>query len=358
MTTMALFLSAVDVWLFRDGRPFDAGDNHYARSLFPPYPLTMQGAVRAYHLLVKAVNPGDRDAIVATVGTAEDFGSLRMRGPFIARHNADGTLTRYFLTPADVAPWNGNNEVKAITPQAAAERNVITSADERLPLAFFSHSDVQTKKGESGDWLTEAQLEACLQGKPVKPSQADDLFTLEYRYGIGMDSDRRATRQGLLYAAEFIRPCDDVGLYVEVSGYDGWPAQGVLRLGGESRGARFEQVRVLSWPAPPNPLPRRFKLYFASPTYFEGGWKPKDGWKRFFDGDVTLQAAAIRNYEVRGGYDLVSNSQKAARRFVPAGSVYYFEAKDAACLRPNLIQGAITDYGAEIGFGQVRISAW
>jgi CRISPR-associated protein Cmr3 len=50
--------------------------------------------------------------------------------------------------------------------------------------------------------------------------------------------------------------------------------------------------------------------------------------------------------------------QKPARRYVPAGSVYYFECQGEARLRPDLVQNAITDYGAQIGFGQVIVTNW
>jgi CRISPR-associated protein Cmr3 len=56
---MHLLLEAVDVWLFRDGRPFDAGSDHRADSLFPPYPSVMQGVIRSHHLVVKNVDLRD-----------------------------------------------------------------------------------------------------------------------------------------------------------------------------------------------------------------------------------------------------------------------------------------------------------
>lgn len=48
---MRLFIRPVDVWLFRDGKPFDAASDHRARSLFPPYPSTMQGVIRSKALV-------------------------------------------------------------------------------------------------------------------------------------------------------------------------------------------------------------------------------------------------------------------------------------------------------------------
>ncbi len=352
---MKLFLTPVDVWLFRDGRPFDAGSDHRARSLFPPHPSVMQGVIRSHHLVVKGVDLSSKKAIEEAVGTADDCRNLLMRGPLIAHRAPNGKLTRYFPAPADAAPIN-DSQLKPIQPRPPAHKRVVTSLDRQVPMVLFPH-DLEPKKRELGGWLTEDQLFKCLQGGEAKPVAAKDLFTIEHRYGIGMDSDRRSTREGLLYAADFIRTCDGVGLYIEVDGYDGWPDSGVMRIGGEGRGARFEQIEAPPWPAPPTPLPQRFKLYFAGPTYFTGGWQP-ESWSKFFDGDVRLQAVAINRYESRGGFDWANGSQKPARRFVPAGSVYFFKCEGQARLKPDLINRAITDFGAEVGYGQFIIVEW
>jgi CRISPR-associated protein Cmr3 len=44
---MQIFIEPSDVLLFRDGRPFSAGEGHRARSIFPPTPNTMQGVIRS-----------------------------------------------------------------------------------------------------------------------------------------------------------------------------------------------------------------------------------------------------------------------------------------------------------------------
>jgi len=54
--TNHLFFEAVDVWLFRDGRPFTAGSDHVAHSVFPPYPSVMQGAIRSNQLVLLNVD--------------------------------------------------------------------------------------------------------------------------------------------------------------------------------------------------------------------------------------------------------------------------------------------------------------
>jgi CRISPR-associated protein Cmr3 len=41
---MQIVIRPMDVWLFRDGKPFMAGEDHAAETLFPPSPFTLQGS--------------------------------------------------------------------------------------------------------------------------------------------------------------------------------------------------------------------------------------------------------------------------------------------------------------------------
>lgn len=356
---MQLFLEPVDVWLFRDGKPFDAGSDHRARSLFPPYPSVMQGAIRSHHLVVKGIDLRNRHAIAAEVGTVDNFRGLRLRGPFIAKEE-NGRLTRYFPVPADVTPDEKTGRYRVLQPRSRQEMpHILTNAPVELPMLLWPPEDSEPSKADLGQWMAEEELLKCLRGGPAVAVRSDDLFLRENRFGIGRNDATRTTEEGALYEVEFIRPCKDVGLWVQVEGYDGWPGSGLMRIGGEGRGAYFHQLtEPLAWPSPPEPLPKRFKVYFASPTYFEDGWKPKDGWGRFFEGHVTLQAVALNRYESIGGFDWASSGQKPARRYVPAGSVYYFAGEGRVSLKADLINQAITEYGAEIGFGQVIITEW
>lgn len=356
---MELFLEPVDVWLFRDSKPFDAGSDHRARSLFPPYPSVMQGVIRSHHLVVKRIDLRNRQAIAAEVGTAEEFKNLRLRGPFIGREE-NGRLIRYFPVPADVIPDGKTERYRLLRPRSRQETPyVLTNAPAGLPMLLWPPEDLKPTKKDLGKWMVEGELLKCLRGEPAVAFKSDELFKRENRFGIGCDDATGTTKEGALYEVEFIRPCPNVGLWVQVEGYDGWPEAGTLRIGGEGRGAHFRQLKTaLGWPQPSDPLPARFKVYFASPAYFENGWQPKDRWACFFTGPVTLQAVALNRYENIGGFDWAMDSQKPARRYVSAGSVYYFACDGQASLRADLVNQAITDYGAEIGFGQVIITEW
>src|SRR5579883_1778947 len=252
------------------------------------------------------------------------------------------------LAAARSVPGPAGSRYGSAVPAAAGR---LHRPSARWPLDFAA--------GRAALWLAEADLRAYLRGEPVRAVEGDTLFCRESRLGIGINDARRTSEEGALYEADFIRPRTDVGLLAEVQGYTGWPPRGLLRLGGEARGASFEQVSALRWPAPPDPLPARFKLYFATPTFFRDGWRPLgEDWGAYFDGGVELVAAAVGRYESVGGFDLARASHKPARRYVPAGSVYYFESGGAARLRPGLVQQAVTDWGAAIGFGQILVEEW
>lgn len=40
-------MEAFDTLFFRDGKPFSMGDDVWANGVFPPYPSTLYGALRA-----------------------------------------------------------------------------------------------------------------------------------------------------------------------------------------------------------------------------------------------------------------------------------------------------------------------
>jgi CRISPR-associated protein Cmr3 len=361
-----LFFEPADVWLFRDGRPFTAGNDHAAHSIFPPYPSVMQGAIRSYQLIVQKVDLNNKKLIEQAVGTADDFKDLRLKGPFIGQKHAD-KVKRYYPLPADAISIS-QLELDALfgagKVTASNEANYVkpVSLPETLPphikgsvadLSVLALNNDLVKPGGKRLWLDEVTLWSYLGGAVVQATLESDLFVRETRPGIAQNADTHTTFEGALFEVDFIRPQKDVGLIVDMEGYD-WSklSSGVLKLGGEHKAAYISHCNGCDLPEEKE-ISGMFKVYFATPTYFDQGWQPQD-WSKFFSGPVELVAAAISRYEAMGGFDYAAGFHKPSRRFVPAGSMYYLKpTKDPVHLACE--NHAITDYGAEIGFGQIII---
>lgn len=372
---VALFIEPVDVWLFRDGKPFDAGLHHRAESLFPPLPTVIQGAIRSKQLVRKKVPLTDRQRIQSEVGTTYDLKQLRLKGPFLACRISDTSsnfdVVRLFPQPADAQSTDTkNHRIKPATfpatlPKSPDDPVLKVSSSAVCPMLMGL--DDPPEKGESGLWLTQAALTAYLAGNEVKAVPSKELFVRESRMSNAIEGSTRVTETGMLYEVEFIRCQKDVGLLVEVEGDEyQWQGPEVLNLGGEMRAAVCTPVRVENLPTrvglekpEKTDISEILKVYFATPAFFTGGWQPAS-WDPFFSGKVELKAAAVGRYLSAGGYDLADNGHKPSRRYVPAGSVYYFECVDAGVRRLDgpLTENSIGTYEAQCGFGQTILTGW
>lgn len=355
--TVHLFLKPIDVWLFRDGRPFNREIDHRAASLFPPLPSVIQGAIRTHYIERHGGIPAYLDGklpeveqVVGKKGYPPPTG-FRISGPFIATLTED-RLTRYFPLPAHT--YQAKDSYHLLTPKDQTE--VITDLSVPLQLLWPEEETEPQKQEESegGIWLDEDALLELLTRQTLpteKTVRGSDLFEREHRLGIDRLDDTLGSEEGAIYQVEFIRPCESVGLYVAVDGLPNWPQSGVLRLGGEGHLAGYQQIN------PPQALPNQpsdgehFTLTLLTPTWLEGGWQTGD-WSKFVAGSPV--AAAVNRPFMMGGFDLARQEQKPARRYVSAGTTYYFTG------RTELKQDFLSDNEADgrIGFGQFIIGAW
>jgi CRISPR-associated protein Cmr3 len=368
---MRVFLEPLDVWLFRDGRPFDALSDHRAQSVFPPLPTVAQGVIRSAHLAYRGVSISDyiygrAPQVEAEIGAPGEHPPFTVRGPLLARRDeVRGSTVRFFPRPADASLSDGN----WMAPDLLSDAPFVNNLPGSVRLLWTSSR--QLKDEEDANWVSEATLGTYLakgQMARDKVYQDADLFVRESRFGIGLDSSVRRPYEGALYEVEFVRPRRGVGLEIEVEGLnmDCWPQSGLLKIGGEGRAAMVEKLqdgrieRMIDMPPPDDHGRVRFKLYFATPAFFDGGWRPND-WSRFFDGSSPqVAAAAVGRPLVLGGIDLAKAEKrgqqphKPAKRYVPAGSVYFFEGDDTTKLKNE----HVTDSGATIGFGQIFLGRW
>jgi len=385
-----------DVWLFRDGKPFNAGENNRASSMFPPTPLTLQGALRrkiseSHGVSYREYTSDDKKQHVKEVdqfiGSYQkqksqglSVGDFKMRGPFVSIRTQDGVLP-LFRCPADFLV-NEDKDTRTFDSFITAPSHNLTSdlggnyrflevrrEYENLSSHWITgdaFADYCRGKTPSSAQFVSTHTDvkdtnvALKQDKKILPNRF--VYSLEGRFGVSTDSATSFREEGQLYQAQFVRPKPNIGLLVKVDGsHDSKYLDGTMILGGEQRQAQNKPVaKLLSFPKLPDVVDGHFKIIFLTPAYFAQGWLPAgEDWSRWFGADVKLISAALYRPQRIGGWSSAKGGQRAMHNYVAPGSVYYFEGKPSKKLLPAITENPphITDATA-IGFGQVAYSNW
>ncbi len=394
---MRLFIEPVEPLLFRTGRPFDAGENNFAESIFPPTPETLQGAVRAtiaaHWSAGKTIAEAFEDyKLTALIGDTKGYGRFRITGLSLGRYEkADDKkhIERIFPMPVHILEEDDGKKRQAIlTPKQPGDKNVHTNLPSDMRL-LYPKPKLDTPDGKvepMRGWLTEQVLQRILntpeqvmpdkflrtekqdQDEETEVISDNDIFVRESRLGIGMNNRTKTTEEGLLYQIEMIRmnhqyKSDYIyGFVVDirlVTTSNGWqfindgdtqkeihlPDNGWMILGGERRAAQFEVIGTTS--EDQATVQQTYNmLYLATPAVLSKGWQPSN-WSNV-QPERKPVAVAINRYQPIGGWLLdpkhAGGTNKIIHRCVPAGTIYYFD--EAVHMEQPL-----TEHGAEIGYG-------
>jgi CRISPR-associated protein Cmr3 len=246
---MRLALSPIDTWFFRDGTPFDMGASPQAGviGVFPPYPPTVAGAIRAALALRNGWDGRARWSreIEAVLGDGpENLGSLRITGPFVLRHGSPVfPVPRHVLGRVDD---NGRWLPAAMLRPGAATTVSDLGPSVRFPEFPQGTTDATSLLPGTRRWVTLAGLHRILRGQLPSGDQILDeteMWAAEPRVGIARESISRTVAEGALYSTRHVRLRPSVSIAVEVDGVPAsWrsPAGSVIPFGGESRLAACE----------------------------------------------------------------------------------------------------------------------
>lgn len=373
---MKLFIEPNDILMFRDGRPFAGGDDHFARGVFPPSPATIYGALRSHILSVKwsefnkfKNNPEQiPEEVRKEIGTPHELGSLTLGQFSLARRNGKG-VEQIFPMPKDVVKAKGDEKEELCVLMPAAKSSMRTITDLPGGLTNMWHPTEKPMESATGFLSLQDMADYLLGKSPSNYIKPDKLFQTEERTGVKKSRMTRSVETGRLYSVEYFRMNEDTGFSVEVEGTELLPPDGMLRLGGDNRSARYSTEDWQGIPIDPIKTmiaeSKRFKLVLIAPAVFNNGWLP--GWinaatlQGQFNG-VTLKmtGACIGKPIGIGGYDFVKNMPKVMKKAVPAGSVYYFELanSDVDSLFTNGWLKSISDEKAQEGFGITLIGGY
>lgn len=353
------FIEPLDVLFLRGNKLFgDPGS--FGESLVPPWPSTAAGALRSAMLASEGIDllAYARGEIEHTVlGTPTKPGAFTVLGFTLARKCADGRTESLHALPADLAAQSADDgrisqitRIKPTAPAAGLLSSMPLSQWPVLPLG-----DARAKPA-SGVWLTEAGWADYLAGRTPDKQHAlttGSLWKIDPRVGVGLNADKRRAADGQLFTAQAVAFEHGVGFLATVAGATP-PGDGVLRLGGDGRGAALRHARH----QPPSVdlaaivKTRRTRLVLTTPGLFPAGWVPpgvdeehRVSWPGV---SARLACAAVPRAEVVSGWDLALRQPKAAERAAPAGSVYWLDELDAT---PEAL-GKLADAGLWMGDAQ------
>ena len=406
------FIEPLDVLYLRGNKLFgDAGS--YGEALMPPWPSLAAGALRSRMLADHGVDlaafarsrdrlPELSDALHACLGTPQKPGNFRV-SLFTLACREKGQVQPCFPLPADVVvtakTLDNATYLHPTVPHPAL------SSSYALPQAPLLRA-ADPAKPQGNLWLNAAGLGAWLNGEKLVKDHlltatknrllpGKELWQFDHRLGIALNGGQRTVAKGMLYTAQTVALSRrdggnrgrDVGFLVGVDGADSLlPKDGLLRFGGDGRGAALQVV-------PPKdllPAPdwrrieqeRRFRLVLATPGLFADGWRLPglDADHRWHGPDgctARLVAAAVSRADTVSGWDLAKWSQvdesgrkkggpKPAQRVAPVGSVYWFDdfQGKTEALGKLVAEGlwAISSYpdrGRQAeGFNNILIAAW
>jgi len=391
---MVLFFSFPDPVLFRTNMPFDAGIHRRATSFFPPTPSTMQGAIRSKIILESDVSFQDwmkflknRDAnsesnnklsqLKDKIGDSNSLGKLTLKGPFVAS-KIDGEVKVYFSVPLDVVAERKKKKLEKIfilkpLPDKPLGNSIsikyIESREQSVPNLLWLKTDKKVEPVEDSFMSVDA-FEKYLMNEEVLPNDVitnKTIFGKEGRVGIWRENKR--AKEGMLYYANFIRLKDGFGIVEDVEYEDReeiyLEKSGTVALGGQGKVAFYESLSS-------NPFEAVFKLkdkvikkaketnsikiVFVTPAFFENPLKVIE------DNSLELVTASIGKPTTIGGWNFAQNSPKEAKKYITAGSVYYFKIKDKEKIDEIFdrywFKSILEDQFSKYGYGITLLGIW
>jgi CRISPR-associated protein Cmr3 len=340
--TAAFVLEPVDLLFFRDARPLGPG---FEASSALPAPQTIAGALRTALLRETGFDLGafSREArrqplrpprdVLSSLGAPADVLDARFSGPFLAQRPPNGEWEVFFAAPRTLYALENGQLVRAIpagnrTSDEFVRRNTPSARPELAPVWLRDDDGADTVADRL---ITLRGLKDFLEGRVPEARTLRhhaDFYTIDRRTSVGIDYERSAASDGLLFTNGYLNLKRDAtvqtALLVELTAAE--PVlkrlEGmVVRLGGEGRCATVSRLKaapgggIASWSAGNS---TRSVLVFLTAADFGPGMVPEIA-------GVRVCAAAFGRPVARSGFDIARSAPRPTRWLVPAGSVFFVE---------------------------------
>lgn len=380
------FLQPLDVLYLRGNRLF--GDSSATgEAVMPPWPSMAAGALRSQLLTGHGIDVGRfaqgkavlPDALAQSLGTPDQPGDFRISHFWLGKYDSDtDTLQDVYLPlPADmvVVTEGDNKKIHTLQPCRLPEAIQTSSPCLQIPVL---RTDKQVKP-EGGLWLNGEGIQSWLNGQPIHEKhlvESKALWKIDSRLGIALETQSRTTGEGQLYTVDAVALADGVGFVAGIKGANSLlPENGVLRLGGDGRGARHLKLDWQALQPDWNAIEksRRFRLMLSTPGLFEQGWllpgitQQNDAYLwQTPEFSAKLVAASTSRAETISGWDIANNQPKPALKAVSTGSVYWFDQFEGETMALQKLaehglfqlEAYPDDKRRAEGFNNIMIGAW
>jgi len=340
-----LRIGPLDTLFFKGSEPMIAGVSHEVRTVFPPMPATLVGAVRSAILGQRNIDPyqytdGNNEDIIRQFPHlgAPDAPGFRLAGPLFEVTSGN---RREVLLPAP-AHWHGSPEeaeshgsmqVSAAEPATDLLKDVGLCGNTTDPLWLLDPRG-NNIKSLAGWWANAAAIEAMANGKTelaasvstrdIRPGQPaifplSALFVTEARTGIALDLPIRRVREGHLYSATHVRLLPGVAMLAGLSKMlcpKTLDPQGIMLIGGEQRVARYECLGEMDVVLPATGTGNRWALTVSTIP-----------WAEFMDSELAGLPRASGPLIRMGGWDMKKRFHKDTTAWLPPGASVYLEDK-------------------------------
>ncbi len=339
--------NVIDTWYFKEARPMEGFGGMELSSVFPPPVRTLLGALRTAAGDAAGVDwsryPNDYPELKAAMGDASGYGGIEVDGVF-------PTMGESVLFPLPLHIVHRNRET--FSKMRIGDSVECDLGEVRLPELPTDASGERFEVFDETVWVTHDDLVSVLAGGvPKKVWKNEDLAADESRVGIARDNRTRTVREGMLYMTRHIRPKQGVGAVICVSGFEGLVENGLVRLGGEGRGAHFRRVDAPDIPAPTVPASEIEGVFFSLLT--PGLVDPLEPL-----GEAVTSACIGKSY-LEGGFDMHARRSRAARSYLPAGSAWFVSMdKSAAAEFIKANHDRKIGEETELGRGRIVCGYW
>jgi len=342
-------MEAFDTLFFRDGKPFSMGDDVWANGVFPPYPSSLYGALRASYFSnnIKELENANSETDI----------SRNLKINKIYYHYGMDDLVPI---PLDLVSIKDNkvSEGKAFQMSLEQKENLLSNSPFIEKLTYTTEEKLESV---DGNFLRIDQLEKYLNSKSKDYSyyQAKDLFTQESKIGIARNQISKIADEGRIYRIAMMRSKEkNFSIVIEYENLE-LSQKGNFKLGADGKIVNYKSISNMKV-EPAQNLTNRFKLYLLTPAIFKSGWLPfglssNQLETDYFGIKLKLLTCVVGKYINIGGFQIKNGKQspKPMYRAVPAGSVYYFESD---CNDPQKIldlfhNQSISDENKKEGFG-------